>query len=235
VPTTTETASYTDLTRDELYKVAQERDVAGRSNVSRDQLVAALEQEDLGPEALALLQRQHDELRGRFEAFEALSNRPSQKKERLVAEVITDLVKHAEIEELVFYPVVRQEIDDLVDDIDEGLEEHHAAELLLRELDASPSDRERYDAKVTVLIEHVRHHMEEEESDVFPRVREVFDETRRRQIGAAMVAAWRVAPTRPHPLAPDTPPGNLLLGPVAAVWDLAVGAVRLARRTLLRR
>ncbi len=234
VSLTKTTSDYQELSKEELYEIAQERDLDGRSGMDRDELVAALELEDIGPDAIALLRRQHDDLRGRFADFDALSSRPSRKKEELVAGIVTDLVKHAEIEELVFYPAVRETIGDLADDIDEGLEEHHAAELLLRELDGAASDRPRYDAKVTVLAESVRHHMDEEESEVFPAVVEAMDETRRRELGAAMVAAWRVAPTRPHPLSPDTPPANLLVGPFAAVWDLAVGAARLATRTARR-
>jgi hemerythrin superfamily protein len=140
---------------------------------------------------------------------------------------VTDLVKHAEMEEQVFYPAVREEIDGLDDEIDEDLEEHHAAELLLDELDgATSADLPRFDAKVTVLKENVLHHMEEEETDLLPKVREELDERRRRELGHAMVQAWRIAPTRPHPRAPDTPPGNLIAGVPAAAADVAVETAR---------
>ena len=222
------TRSYDGLTREELYELAQERDLPGRSSMSKDELVAALELDDTGPEAVSLILRQHATFRSMFEDFEALSDRPSQRKQELVREIITLLVKHAEIEEQVFYPAVRAELDDLDDEVDEGLEEHHAAELLLAELDRLPPSAPRYDAKVTVLIENVLHHMEEEEEELLPKVREGLSEERRRELGGAMQRVWEVAPTRPHPAAPDQPPANVLLGIATTAWDLTVTAGRWA-------
>jgi hemerythrin superfamily protein len=227
--TKTETTAYEDRTREELYELAQERDIDGRAEMTKEELVEALRLDDLGPDALALLQRQHDEIRSRFEEFEGLSSRASKKKDQLVRSIITDLVKHAEIEEQVFYPAVRDELDGLEDELDEDLEEHHAAELLLHELDGVTSDAPRFDAKVKVLQENVLHHMEEEESDLFPKVREGLDERRRRELGGAMVELWKVAPTRPHPRTPDTPPGNLVAGVQGAATDVAVEAARGAK------
>jgi hemerythrin superfamily protein len=221
--------AYEERTREELYEFAQEREIDGRADMSKEELVDALRLDDLGPDALALLQGQHDEIRSRFEEFGGLSSRASKKKDELVRSIITDLVKHAEIEEQVFYPAVRDELDGLGDELDEDLEEHHAAELLLSELDGVSSDAPRFDAKVKVLQENVLHHMEEEESDLFPKVREGLDERRRRELGGAMVELWKVAPTRPHPRTPDTPPANLIAGVQGAATDVAVETARGAK------
>lgn len=226
---------YDDMTRDELYELAQERDLPDRSTMTRDELQAALEREDTGPNAVDMLLGHHQEIRRLFERFEGMSNRPSKKKEALVAELITLLAKHAEVEEQVFYPAVRNEVSGQEDDVDESLEEHHAAEFLLRELDGLTSDATRYDMKVHVLAEYMLHHLEEEEEDLFPAVREQLSEDRLREIGAGMVKVWDVAPSRPHPRSPQSPPANVLMGIPTAAVDLAVSLTRVLRRRILRR
>jgi hemerythrin superfamily protein len=232
VPTTT--SSYADRTKAELDELARERDLADRSRMSKDELIEALELDDVGPDAVDLLVAQHDRIRELFSSIEARASRPSKAKLDDVRELVSTLVKHAEIEELVFYPAVREALSD-EDLVDESLEEHHAAELLMWELEKLPAEAPRYDAKVTVLKENVLHHVEEEETELFPKVRDAIDERRRRELGAAMVRAWDVAPSRPHPLSPDTPPGNWLLGLPAAGFDLAVGVVKGVKRRVLRR
>ncbi len=226
---------YEDRSREELYELAQERDIDGRSQMDKDELASALALSDRGPDAVALLVSQHERFRSLFSEFRDLSSRPSQKKTDLVRTIITELVKHSEIEEQIFYPTVRREVPDVMDLIDEDLEEHHAAELLMWELDRLPSEADRYDAKVTVLIENVEHHMEEEEDELFPKVRDGLEESRRRDLGKAMEELWEVAPSRPHPLSPSTPPANALVALPAAALDLGVNLMRYVRKLISRR
>jgi hypothetical protein len=101
----------------------------------------------------------------------------------------------------------------------ESLEEHHIVKWVLSELDGMSASHERFDAKVTVLMENVRHHVEEEEQDFFPKVRDELGRKGLADLGDAMLAAKKVAPTRPHPLAPDVPPGNVVAGAAASVVD----------------
>jgi hemerythrin superfamily protein len=223
------------MTREELYEIAQERDIDGRSQMSKEELAAALELEDTGPDAVALLERQHARIRELFQEYEQLSGRPSKRKQELVGQIITDLVKHAQVEEQVLYPAVQKEIDGAGDEIDESLEEHHAAELLMAELDLMTPDRERYDAKVTVLMENVQHHIEEEEQELFPKLRAQWNEERRRELGAAMVKVWKVAPMRPSPMSPSQPPAAALIAIPKALWDIAVNLTRLARIKVFNR
>ena len=227
---------YDDMTRDELYELAQERDVPDRSTMNRDELQAALELHDRGPNAIDMLLGHHDEIRRLFTEFEGLSSRPSKRKEDLVAELITLLVKHAEVEEQVFYPAVRNEVAGQADEVDESLEEHHAAEFLLAELDGMSSDTRRYDMKVHVLKENMLHHLEEEEEDLFPDVREALSEERLREIGGGhgRGLGGRAAAAAPV-LSPQSPPANVLLSLRHGAWDLAVSLTRVLRRRLLRR
>jgi hemerythrin-like domain-containing protein len=89
----------------------------------------------------------------------------------------------------VFYPSVRAEVDDSLDEVLEAVEEHHVVKVLIGELEElSPSD-ETYKAKATVLMELVRHHIEEEEGEMFPQVRDALGRKRLTEIGAAMEEA----------------------------------------------
>ena len=172
-------------------------------------------------DAIALLKADHRTVEKLFKQFEKLGEGADAAKKKLVAEIIRELSMHASIEEQVFYPAVRNAVEDADDMVLEALEEHHIVKWTLSELAGlSPSD-ERFDAKVTVLMESVRHHVKEEESDLFPDVRKQLDRKTLIALGSALEAAKKVAPTKPHPRAPDTPPGNKLVGLGAGLLDRA--------------
>ena len=104
---------------------------------------------------------------------------------------------HTYIENEVMYPEVRKLLPDLEGDVLESYEEHHVADLLVAEIAAMSPDAERFDAKVTVLIENVSHHMDEEEQDWFPKVREGLGRKDLQEIGARMIELKETAPRSP--------------------------------------
>jgi hemerythrin superfamily protein len=178
--------------------------------------------------AITLLKNDHKTVEDLFKRFEKLGPRAVKSKEDVVARIVRELSVHAAIEEMVFYPAIRDAVDDGdVDDmVLESLEEHHIVKWVLSELDGMSAEQERFDAKVTVLMENVRHHVEEEEKDLFPKVNKLLGKPRLDDLGEAMAEAKKAAPTHPHPRSPDEPPGNLVAGAGAALVDKARDAGR---------
>lgn len=171
--------------------------------------------------AVQLLKDDHREVEDLFKKFEKLGPRAFKRREDLVAKMIEALSVHAAIEEQVLYPQVRQMVPDAVSDVLEALEEHHIVKWTLSELDGMPPQDERYVAKVTVLMESVRHHVKEEEGELFPEMRKALSRTQLEDMGSELAAAKQIAPRRPHPRSPDEPPGNLLAAAVTAPLDAA--------------
>ncbi len=143
--------------------------------------------------------------------------------------MVEALSRHASIEEQYFYPAVRREVKNAAPDVLRALEEHHIVEWELNELTGLEPRDEAFTAKVGVLVENVRRHVRAEERDLFPKVRRAVDRSRLRDLGAALESAARMAPTRPHPRTPSTPPVNLVTDPLAGAVDKARDLVRSAR------
>ena len=161
-------------------------------------------------DALALLKKDHDEVEHLFKTFENLGEGASKRRRQTVDKMIEALSRHAAIEEQVFYPQP---------DVLEALEEHHIVKWTLSELkDMEPTD-ERFGAKVMVLMESVRHHVKEEETELFPKVRKALGRDELQDLGTSLAAAKTAAPTEPHPRSPDTPPGNLVAQAITAPVD----------------
>ena len=151
----------------------------------------------MSQDAIVMLKADHKEIRGLFREFQKSSTTPA-RKEKLVEQMIELLTVHTYIENEVMYPQVRELLPDLEEDVLESYEEHHVADVLVVELAAMSSSDERFEAKTTVLIENVTHHIEEEEQEWFPKVREGLTRTQLRDIGEELAAAKERAPRRPE-------------------------------------
>lgn len=104
----------------------------------------------------------------------------------VVPKICQELTVHAEIEETIFYPAIRPVMEEL--DINEAYEEHHVVKFLVGELESMSAKEDNYEAKAVVLMEMVEHHVEEEEGELFPDVREAMGRTELKDLGAQMEA-----------------------------------------------
>jgi len=148
-------------------------------------------------DAIVLLKQDHKEIRRLFREFQQAGEDATARKGKLVDDIIELLTVHTYIENEVMYPRVRDLLPDLEDDVLESYEEHHVADLLVVELAGMKPSAERFDAKTTVLIENVTHHIEEEEEEWFPKVRDGLGRKVLQEIGAEMLEARKTAPRRP--------------------------------------
>ena len=113
----------------------------------------------------------------------------AERERSLVTRMIELLTAHTYIENEVMYPRVRELLPEVEDDVLESYEEHHVADVLVMELSGMSASDERFTAKTTVLIENVTHHIQEEEDDWFPKVREGLGRKALQEIGAEMLVA----------------------------------------------
>lgn len=119
-------------------------------------------------EATALLRADHKLVDALFDEFEKARSRT--KKQALVAQICQELTVHAQIEEEIFYPQVQDALNDH-ELVPEAIVEHQTLKDLIAQIEEAEPDEELYDARVKVLAEYVRHHVKEEQNEIFPKVR----------------------------------------------------------------
>ncbi|PWU61383.1 hemerythrin [Micromonospora globispora] len=151
----------------------------------------------MSTDAIVLLKEDHKEVRRLFKAFQDAEEGPASERRKLVKQILEALTVHTYLENEVMYPEVRRLVPDIEDDILESYEEHHVADVLCFELFTMDPDDERYNAKTTVLIESVLHHVEEEEQEWFPKVREALGRNQLQEIGERMIELRKKAPKTP--------------------------------------
>ena len=176
-------------------------------------------------DAIALLKDDHRTVKKLFKDFFAVGERAHATRRRIADKIILELSVHAGIEETVLYPRMRAALPTVNTDVLEALEEHLIVKTTCAELAKLNVRDERFAAKMQVLTENVTHHIAEEEGDLFPRLRKAFSRDELLAMGQDLRAAKAIVPTRPHPNAPDVPPGNLAAAAVVAPVDAAVNAV----------
>ncbi|MDQ1721143.1 MAG: hypothetical protein QOI26_877 [Pseudonocardiales bacterium] len=151
----------------------------------------------MSSDAIVLLKADHKEVKSVFKQFQQAGENATEKKGQLVKKMIELLTVHTYLENELIYPEVRKQLPDLEDDVLESYEEHHVADVLVMELSTMSADNERFDAKTTVLIENVLHHIEEEEDEWFPQVRQGMSRKQLSELGERMQELRKTAPRSP--------------------------------------
>src|ERR1043165_9881734 len=135
--------------------------------------------------AFQLLKEDHQKVSGIFQQLEPTTERAEKTRTELFAKLNEELSIHAQIEETIFYPAIK-EAAETREIVLEGFEEHHVVKMLLKELEAMPVDTEEWAANFKVLQENVEHHVEEEEGEMFQKARDVLSEDEINRLGEQM-------------------------------------------------
>lgn len=154
-------------------------------------------------DALHLLTRQHEEVEALFRAYEATGPDDGQGRIDIARSLIDKLSRHSGIEELAFYPTVRDALPDAADEIDHDLNEHVEIKRILQHLGGCEPLSAEYDDTMQELIQAIRLHVEDEETGLFPRVRSAMTAEELNSLGAALEGLTKIAPTRPGPDQPS--------------------------------
>jgi hemerythrin-like domain-containing protein len=171
-----------------------------------------------------LIRQDHRAVKALFRKFERAKG--DSEKQKLAQQIIEELSVHAAVEEQLLYPVLREAKNTLEKRVLNALEEHHAAKLVLAELDGMQVGDERFDAKMHVVREAVESHIEEEEAFLLPALPKMLDRGQRMRLSEAMVQLKQSAPNHPHPSAPDTPPAGMVASLIAKVTDVGKDLIR---------
>lgn len=173
-------------------------------------------------DVVSLLTHDHEVLRHLTTGFEGLGQ--EQRAERL-RDLTVNLVRHEVAEERIVYPAIRTDVlpgDAMASAL---IGEEKEIEGLLRDLEKLLPESDSFEAILDRVQSQVLGHMRDEELNLFPLLRRLEADVRRWELGARYLRAVRSAPTHPHPHAPDTRPGTLVAGPIAALVDRVRDAV----------
>ena len=120
------------------------------------------------PDAVALLRADHQRVSALFADYEGA--RSAVKKKQIVSQICTELTVHAQVEEELFYPAVKQALKDKML-VPEATVEHATLKGLIAQVEGQTPSGEMFDAIVKVLSEYVKHHVKEEQGEMFPKAR----------------------------------------------------------------
>ena len=155
--------------------------------------------EEPGLNALTLLKTDHDKVKKLLAELSETTERGVKTREELYLTIRTEMTVHELIEEEIFYPALKSH-PKAKDIVLEGFEEHHVVDLLMGELDRTPFDDETFGAKAKVMQENIEHHIEEEETEMFPQARKVFDAGELDALGERMADRKQDAMSDPEEL-----------------------------------
>jgi hemerythrin superfamily protein len=169
-------------------------------------------------DAIELLIADHRTVDQLFKQYNAATHDPKIAN-YAAAEIVKELSVHAVIEEQVLYPTVRRTLPDGAALADHALEEHQEVKELLTKVDGRDASEPEVRTTMGRVEQAVTEHVEEEEHDLFPKLKNECGQDDLQRMGQAMQFAKTIAPTHPHPHAPNQPPANIVVGLGAAVID----------------
>lgn len=140
-------------------------------------------------DALTLLEQDHQKVKKLMGEIEKTTERGVKTREELFTKLVEELTIHEQIEEQIFYPAVKDaaKTKKLEEIVAESFEEHHFVNLVIAEIKQTPYDAEEWAAKFSVMMENIEHHaFEEEEGEMFPKVRKLFSKAELEDLGAEM-------------------------------------------------
>ena len=165
-----------------------------------------------------ILVTDHNEVEKAFTEYER-GGLADERRRNLVDHIITELVRHSVAEEQYLYPAAREVLPDGNKLADEEVKEHAEAEKVMKQLESLDPSESEFDRLTRQLISDIRHHVSEEEGELFPRLQQACTSEQLMDLGKKISMAKQSAPTRPHPSAPDKPPANMILAPGAGMID----------------
>ena len=142
--------------------------------------------------ALTLLRNDHRAVKKLLNELESTTDRGVKTRTELFATIKGELTVHEIIEEEIFYPELKAH-PKAKDIVLEGFEEHHVVDLLMGELEQLPVDAEDWGAKALVMKENIEHHIDEEEGEMFPIAKRVFERDELEELGERMTTRRQAA------------------------------------------
>jgi hypothetical protein len=170
---------------------------------------------------IALIKADHSAVNQLFRRYQGLGDRAVRSRRQIAERLIKELSIHAAVEEQVLYPNARAAIPNGAKLVNEAISEHQSLKEALMSLEKCRPDSDKFDPLMMKIRDEVRHHVKEEESPngILSQLRKHASREELVNMAKLTRAAKKAAPTRPHPKAPATPPGNLVVGAAAAMVD----------------
>ena len=172
-------------------------------------------------DVIEVLEHDHREVEQMFSELESLrgasTDDANTRRKALTEQVTVELVRHSVAEEVLVYPKVEDKVS--AEEAEHARKEHAEAEETLQRLEKLAPDDPAFDDRLATLMVEIRHHIEDEEGEMFVHMRQVIDADDLRKLGARVEAFKKVAPTRPHPNVPNEPLPRMAAGPAASLFD----------------
>jgi hemerythrin superfamily protein len=170
-----------------------------------------------GADVVDELTNDHHEV---LELLERISATRDAKERRDMADTaIAEVVRHSVAEEMYVYPAMTDALDHGGDTVEHDKEEHAKLEQIMKDLEGVDGDDPRFDVLVGDMTRALRHHAQDEETEQFPRMRERIPQETLLELRRKVEAAKKIAPTRPHPGAPNDEMFHKLAGPGVGLVD----------------